>query len=766
MKIESSNLGFPRIGAEREWKRVLEDFWAGKTEEKDFLPAMKRIRLEHIKKQADAGVNRVPVGDFTLYDHVLDTAVMFGLIPERFQHREGPVSLNTYFSMARGAEGKAACEMTKWFNTNYHYIVPEWGEAEPVLTENKPLTAWREAKEELGIEGKPVLLGPYTFAKLSKGFKPADLPGVLKKLVPLYAKVLRELEDAGVEWVQVDEPALVLTHPHGEMEAVEEVYQELARSVSGVRIMLQTYFGSIEHYQDVARLPVAGIGLDFQAGREGNLHSLRRFGFPENKVMGVGILDGRNIWRGDLPQELDFLEGELRSLGACSGWWIQPSCSLIHVPVSVGKEEELPPVLKRALSFAEEKLEETTLLTRALCERKEMVEEGLQAARDALHGLARSELRTRPEVREAVRQVTELDTWRDTPYPERRRIQQERFRLPLFPTTTIGSLPQTREVRGARLKWRRGDWSDARYREFVKKEIADWIHIQEELDLDVLVHGEFERTDMVEYFGEKLDGFAFTRYGWVQSYGSRCVKPPILFGDVEFREAMTVEEVVYAQSLTSRPVKGMLTGPVTILNWSFVRDDLPRQEVARQVALALKAEVKALEAAGIGMIQMDEPALREGLPLKSEEQKTYLDWAISSFRLAVSGTVAETQVHTHMCYSDFHDILEAIREMDADVISIETSRSHGELIEAFETHTYDKGIGLGVYDIHSPRVPPVEEMAESVRRALRVLEPSLFWINPDCGLKTRTRDEVVPALRNMVEAARHLREEQRLKVHG
>lgn len=761
LNIESSNLGFPRIGENREWKKALESHWAGRLDEKDLVSEMKRIRLKNLRQQQEAGVDRIPVGDFTFYDHMLDMAVMFGLIPHRFGHGERPVPLRTYFAMARGDKEQKACEMTKWFNTNYHYIVPEWEKGtEPILLENHPLAAYREAKSQLGIEGKPVFVGPYTFAKLSKGFSPESLPTILEKLTPLYGKILAEMEAEGVEWAQLDEPALVLPHAKEENEAVAAVYGKLAQAAPGIHIMLQTYFGSLEHYEQTLRFPVAGIGLDFRAGREENLHSLSRYGFPKEKVLGLGVLDGRNVWRANLPCELDFLQEELANHVTCRAWWIQPSCSLLHVPVSVERESDLPSILKQSLSFAEEKLDEVVLLTRALREGREGMADCLSASSSALECLARSPWRTQKSVREATRRVTDADTRRPTPYPERRKIQEQRFALPLFPTTTIGSLPQTKEVRRARRAWRQKEWSDERYKEFLQQEIQDWISLQEQIGLDVLVHGEFERTDMVEFFGEKLEGFAVTRQGWVQSYGSRCVKPPILFGDVAFRKPMTVEETLYAQSLTPKPVKGMLTGPITILNWSFVREDLPRPEVARQVALALQKEVKLLEESGIAIIQMDEPALREGLPLKTREWDTYLEWAVAAFRLAVAGAEPATQIHTHMCYSEFHDILDAIRALDADVISIETSRSHGELIEAFEGDCYDQGIGLGVYDIHSPRTPSSEEMVGLVHRALQVLDPSLFWINPDCGLKTRTRKEVIASLRNMVEAAQWMRMEK------
>lgn len=754
----SSILGYPRIGVNREWKKALEAYWAGKMEERELHETLEGIRLGHLNRLQEKGIGLIPVNDFSYYDHMLDTAAMLGIVPPRFGYEGGPVPLRMYYAMARGSREAAACEMTKWFNTNYHYIVPELGGTEPQLTVNRPLQAYREAKEKLGIDGKPVLIGLYTFLKLSKGYSASQTDEWIGKLLPLYFRILQELEAEGAAWVQVDEPILATSLGHEDLERVERIYSKLTEAAPGIRIMLQTYFDSVDDYSRIVSLPVHGVGLDFVQGGERTLQALESCGFPADKVLGAGVVDGRSIWRSGLREKLELLKRIAKKVPE-ERILVQSSCSLLHVPVTTACETKLDPVLKQALAFADEKLEEIVLLAGALAEGGEEAAAAQLQANDAvLRALRESPDRGNTKVQEAARRLRGEPASRSSGFRQRRQVQEEKWRLPFLPTTTIGSFPQSAEVRQARSRWRRGEWSRERYEAFVREEIEAWIRLQERIGLDVLVHGEFERTDMVEFFGEKLAGFAFTQNGWVQSYGSRCVKPPVIYGDVAFTGPMTVAETVYAQSLTDRPVKGMLTGPVTILNWSFVRDDLPREQVAYQIALALREEVQALEQAGIGMIQVDEPALREGLPLKRDEWPAYLDWAVGSFRCATAAVRDETQIHTHMCYCEFHDIIDAIRALDADVISIETSRSHGELIGSFEQHTYDKGIGLGVYDIHSPRVPPVEEMAAMIERALRVLEPELFWINPDCGLKTRGREETEASLLHMVEATRRVRE--------
>ncbi|SET59565.1 5-methyltetrahydropteroyltriglutamate--homocysteine S-methyltransferase [Paenibacillus sp. NFR01] len=756
--VKTSNLGYPRIGRNREWKKRLEAFWAGKIDEQTFRADMDEIRLGHLLDQQAAGISLIPVGDFTFYDHVLDAAVMFGAIPQRYAYDGGAVSLDLYFSMARGSQTAPACEMTKWFNTNYHYIVPELGSGwTPRLTENKPLEAYRFAKERAGIEGKPVLIGPYTFLKLSKGFPAAELAGQARRLLPVYITVLQQLQAEGVLWVQIDEPAVVTGLPEAELRLLEELYTEIAAAVPELKLLLQTYFEAAEPLEVLLRLPVAGLGLDLVHDGGANLAAIEKLGWPQDKWLGAGLIDGRNIWRADLDAKLALAARLLRQVPQ-ERLLLQPSCSLLHVPVSAAGETGLKPAVKGALAFAEEKLGELRLLAAALEDGADRHAAALEESRAALAAFRALPERRREDVAAQLAGLRQLEGRRSAPFAERAALQRRKWRLPLLPTTTIGSFPQTPEVRQARLKWRTGVWSQTRYDRFIREQIEAAIRFQEEIGLDVLVHGEFERTDMVEFFGEKLDGFLFTRGGWVQSYGSRCVKPPVIYADVAYVEPMTVKESVYAQSLTELPVKGMLTGPVTILNWSFVRDDLGRDEVSRQIALALRHEVRALEEAGIEMIQVDEPAVREGLPLKAEDHKAYLDWAVQAFRIAAHPVHSETQIHTHMCYCEFSDMIASIADMDADVISIETSRSHGELLTAFEEQGYEKGIGLGVYDIHSPRVPGVEEIGRNIEQALRVLDAEQFWINPDCGLKTRGWEETGAALRNMVEAAKQARE--------
>ncbi|RBW71352.1 5-methyltetrahydropteroyltriglutamate--homocysteine S-methyltransferase [Bacillus taeanensis] len=757
-KVKSSNIGYPRIGEKREWKKALEQFWGGKLEKEAFLSQIEEIRLSHLKKQKEQGIDLIPVGDFSLYDHVLDTAVMFGLVPNRFNYSGGAVSLETYFNMARGNKEAVASEMTKWFNTNYHYIVPELEGAVPNLVENRPLQFYKEAKAKLNIEGKPVILGPITFVKLSKGYQDNEFKEIVSKFVPLYGRILKELQEEGVQWVQVDEPILGTTLSTEEIALFKSVYQSLHDAAPQVKILLQTYFESIDHYEEVISLPAAGIGLDFVHDNGENLEAVKKFGFPQDKVLAAGIIDGRNVWRANLPNKLSILE-EITEIVSAERLIVQPSSSLLHVPVTVKSEEALHSVLKDALSFADEKLNEIAILTKGLNDGKETVQAALTASKEAVQALNESSFRNNAEVQEAIQNLREYKADRNAPFAVRQPLQAEAFQLPLLPTTTIGSFPQTKEVRQQRLKWRKGELTDRQYEKYIEEETKEWVTIQEEIGLDVYVHGEFERTDMVEFFGEKLAGFQFTKFGWVQSYGSRCVKPPLIYGDVSFKEPMTVKETVYAQSLTNKPVKGMLTGPVTILNWSFVRDDMKRMDVANQIALALRKEVEALEENNIRMIQVDEPAIREGLPLKREKWDAYLNAAVYAFKLSTASVKNDTQIHTHMCYSNFEDIINAIKALDADVISIETSRSHGELIDAFEKNTYDKEIGLGVYDIHSPRVPKLEELTRNIDRALQVLDPKQFWINPDCGLKTRGKEETIAALRVMVEAAEKTREQ-------
>jgi 5-methyltetrahydropteroyltriglutamate--homocysteine methyltransferase len=763
MNLVSTAIGYPYIGGNREWKRCVESFWKGQKSEEEFIFEMKTIRLSHLKHQQTLGLDILTVGDFTFYDRMLDLATMFGLIPARYKWTGEKVDLTTYYAMARGANNVVASEMTKWFNTNYHYIVPEY-ESQPLeLTQNYILDYFLEAKFELGLITKPTIIGPYSFVQLSKGYDSISKASFILRLLPLYAQVLQQLVDAGAEWIQVEEPALVLSLAPEDIKLVQQIYKQLAEEVPEAKLMLQTYFEGLSAYEELIQLPVAGVGLDFIHGADENMSSLRKYGFPQDKVIGIGIINGRDIWRANLAEKAMMTKAIL-SLSGVNEAWVQSSCSLQHVPVTTKSEKKLESTLLNALSFADEKIVELTHITSFVSDESWSGKKSVSQSILAIQALEQHETRKNPRVKELSLQVKPEHFTRPMPYKERQPLQQAALQLPDFPTTTIGSFPQSDQVKRKRTAWRKKEITDTKYAEFLKSETARWIQIQEEIGLDVFVHGEFERTDMVEFFGEKLKGFAFTEKAWVVSYGSRCVKPPIIYGDVEWTSPMTVKEVVDAQQLTAKYVKGMLTGPVTILNWSFVRDDLSREHVAKQIALALKEEVQALENAGIAIIQVDEPALREGLPLRKEDWNEYLSWAVNAFKLATSRVRNETQIHTHMCYCEFNNFLETIRALDADVISIETSRSHGELIQSLKQNPYELGIGLGVYDIHSPRVPSVEEIDSILKDSLEIISKEQFWVNPDCGLKTRHEDETIFSLKNMVTAARKLRQQQQQTV--
>lgn len=787
-QVISSNLGYPRLGEKREWKRALENYWNGNTTQEELLAQTKEIRLNNWKKQQDRGIDLIPTGDFSFYDHILDTSLTFGIVPKRFNvAKEDVNTLDTYFSIARGTKDAVASEMTKWFNTNYHYIVPEVENAEPFLAENRPLKYYLEAKEELGIDGKPVIVGPLTFLKLAKDYEEnqpteqsqcecgcghdhgngaieqSEFKKLLDKLVPLYQQILSELADAGAKYIQIDEPVLTGDFDTQELGYLKDTYAKFREAAPDVNLILQTYFESVEDYQVLTELPVDVIGLDFVHDFGENLAAIKEIGLPADKKLAVGIVDGRNIWRSDLTVKLALLE-EITAVIPKEQLILQPSNSLQHVPVTKKWEVHLDEVLFDGLSFADEKLDEIAILTKALNDGKESVQEELAESVSKVKALNESPHRNNADVQQAIAGLKDLRNERQSVYADRIKIQHERFELPLLPTTTIGSFPQSPEVRKARAAWLKKEISDQEYETFIEEETARWIKIQEDLEIDVLVHGEFERTDMVEYFGQKLAGFVPTKFGWVQSYGSRAVRPPLVFGDVAFTEAITVKETVYAQSLTDQIVKGMLTAPITIINWSFVRDDIPKNVVANQIGLALRKEVEALEEAGIKIIQVDEPALREGLPLKKKRWQKYLDDSVYSFKLTTTSVKDETQIHTHMCYAEFDDIIQTISDLDADVISIETSRSHGEIISSFEKFDYDKEIGLGVYDIHSPRVPEVSEVVENIERALQVIPAGQFWINPDCGLKTRKEAETIAALEKMVEATKIVREKYEQKI--
>jgi 5-methyltetrahydropteroyltriglutamate--homocysteine methyltransferase len=673
------------------------------------------------------------------------------------------VDLHTYFAMARGIqqtqasdEDIAALEMTKWFDTNYHYLVPEFSAQQTFrLASSKPLDEFVEAKT-LGIQTRPVLLGPISFLLLGKTHQPDLHPlSLLEHLLPVYEEVLKALAGAGAEWIQIDEPCLALDLEEDVLARFQQVYTRLSAVSPALRLLLATYFGELGAALPVVlQLPVAAVHLDLVRAPEQFEAALDLI--PSSLILSLGIVDGRNVWRTDFDRALIMIERAIRTLGT-QRLLIGPSCSLLHVPADLTLETRLDKEHKQWLAFAYQKLEEITLLTRAGNEGRAAIAEAVVANRHALDARRRSSQVHNPSVVRRCEEVRGQDTHRKTPFAERRKLQQDQLKLPILPTTTIGSFPQTSKVRAARAAYKRGQMEQATYEDFLRQEIARTIRIQEEIGLDVLVHGEFERTDMVEYFGEHLGGVLFTQQGWVQSYGSRCVRPPIITGDITRPASMTIRWSQFAQTLTSRPVKGMLTGPVTILQWSFVRDDQPRSETCLQLALALYDEVRDLEAAGIRVIQIDEPALREGLPLRRANWQAYLDWAVNCFRLVASGVRAETQIHTHMCYAEFGDILEAIGAMDADVISIEASRSQLELLRAFVTYHYPNGIGPGIYDIHSPRIPSQLECEEILDKILRVLPIEQVWVNPDCGLKTRRWEEIQPALTNLVAAVHTVR---------
>ncbi len=752
----ASNLGFPRIGPNRELKRAVEAYWAGRSEREELLETAARLRRQHWTLQCDLGIDHIPSNDFSLYDQVLDTAAMVGAVPARFGHEGGPVDLDTYFAMARGRDDAPAMEMTKWFDTNYHYIVPELEPGETfTLSFTKPIDEFLEAKA-LGITTRPVLLGPVSFLFLGKsrtpGFEPLTL---LDALLPVYEDVLRQLSAAGATWVQMDEPILGLTLDGRIRAAIGQTYGGLTATVSALKILVAVYFGGLrENLLSALAMPVAGLHLDLVRAPEQLDEVLHKLG--PDKMLSLGVVDGRNVWRADLEAALAPLERAAQALGSAR-LMIGPSCSLLHTPVDLDGETEMDAEMRSWLAFAVQKVGEVATLTHALNFGRRSVSKELGKNAAAMRSRRASTRIHDATVAERTASVDEAMLRRASAYAARREAQNKTIRLPRFPTTTIGSFPQTSEIRRARAARRSGDIDDAQYRDFLRKEIEHVIRFQEEAGLDVLVHGEPERNDMVEYFGEQLTGFAHTRNGWVQSYGSRAVKPPIIYGDVSRPEPMTVEWSIYAQSLTDKPVKGMLTGPVTMLQWSFVRDDQPRSQTCRQLALAIRDEVVDLEKAGIRAIQIDEPAIREGLPLRREDWGDYLEWAVECFRLAASGAADATQIHTHMCYSEFNDIIESIGAMDADVISIESSRSDMELLRAFGEYQYPNEIGPGVYDIHSPRVPSRAEMRDLLVKASSVLSPDQLWVNPDCGLKTRGWEEVTESLHHMVESAREMR---------
>jgi len=752
--------GYPRIGKNRELKKALEAFWSGKITEEDLLTTAADIRRSGWEAQAGAGLDLLPINDFSFYDQVLDTIGLVGAIPARYDWAGDAPGFDTYFAMARGRTGERdvpAMEMTKWFDTNYHYIVPELHpDTTFKLSGTKPFEALAAAKAA-GVRGKVVLIGPLTFLLLGKSPDESfDRLSLLDKLLPVYVEIVQKLAAEGAEWIQFDEPILVEDLAGGELAALKKAYENIAAVKGETKLTVQTYFDHVgEAYETLVNLPIDGVGLDFVRGPE-NLEFIAKHGFPQDKVLVAGVVDGRNIWVNDLSNAFATLTG-LSGHVDTDRIHVSTSCSLLHVPYDVTRETGIDEEIRSWLAFAEQKLHEVVILAKGLTQGKEAIDDELAANKELLQAAARSPKRRNPAVQERLSNLPADADSRGIAYAERAKIQQERLHLPKLPTTTIGSFPQTGDVRAMRRKFDKGEITRAEYESFIEGQIKAVIDHQEALGIDVLVHGEPERNDMVQYFGEQLDGFAFTQHGWVQSYGSRYVRPPVIYGDVSRPKPMTVRWATYAQSLSDKPVKGMLTGPVTILNWSFVRDDQPRSLTCKQIALAMRDEVHDLDAAGIAMIQIDEAALREGLPLRREDWAEYLDWAVECFRITAAGARPETQVHTHMCYSEFGDIFQAISNLDADVISIENARSGLELLQSFKEQGYDKGVGPGVYDIHSPRVPPTEEIASNLTATLTVLDVDQVWVNPDCGLKTRKPEESTAALKNMVAAARKVR---------
>lgn len=784
------NLGFPRIGADRELKKAQEAYWRGDINQAQLENIGRELRAEHWKLQADAGLNLIPTGDFAWYDQVLTLSATVGNIPAR--HRRGAAStatdsttetaccaghalnhqteavtepctdidLDTLFRVARGraptGNGSTASDMTKWFDTNYHYLVPEFHAGQKfALSWTQIIDETREAIA-LGHQVKPVVLGPLSYLWLGKEKGSAfDRFDLLQNLLPAYEQLLTALAETGVEWVQIDEPILVLDLPAKWQQAFEGVYHRL--QTGKLKIFLATYFGSLgENLSTAINLPVAGLHIDAVRAPEQVPNVIDRL--AAHKVLSVGVVNGRNIWRNDLAASLRVLKEAKARLG--ERLWVAPSCSLLHAPVDLDREQKLDAEIKNWLAFAKQKVAEVVSLAQLVSDQNNPALEKVLAESNAAAESRRTSPRIHnPLVQARLQAVKPADSNRQSAFPVRIKKQQALLNLPLFPTTTIGSFPQTDHIRQTRRDFKQGVINEAEYQNRIRQEIADAIARQEKLDIDVLVHGEAERNDMVEYFGENLDGYAFTQYGWVQSYGSRCVKPPIIFGDVSRPQPITVSWARYAQSLSQKPVKGMLTGPITMLFWSFVRDDQPHETTALQIALALRDEVVDLEQAGIKVIQVDEPAIREGLPLRKKEWDDYLKWAVNTFRVSAAGVQDETQIHTHMCYSEFNDIISAIADLDADVITIETSRSDGELLQAFEEFKYPNDIGPGIYDIHSPNVPEVDSIINLIRRAARELPIDRLWVNPDCGLKTRRWPETEAALERMVEAAKLLRKE-------
>ncbi|MBX3640942.1 MAG: 5-methyltetrahydropteroyltriglutamate--homocysteine S-methyltransferase [Nitrosomonas sp.] len=754
--ITTHSLGFPRIGRQRELKFALERYWKKAISAETLLETATHLRIQNWQDQAV--LDWIPAGDFSLYDHVLDTSFLLGNIPERISRLSGN-ELDHYFRLARGRgvsdDADCACvsagELTKWFDTNYHYIVPEFDKNTRFSLNTGPLLQQIQAARQQHNQVKPVILGPVTYLWLGKCKDATDKHDLLDGLIHVYEQLFRDLKDAGVTWVQIDEPVLVMELSDSWKHALRKTYYQL--QAAPVNLMLTTYFGQLqENLQLVCELPVAGVHLDAVTARDEVVKVMDWL--PGHKILSLGVINGRNIWKTDLNAVLDWLEPIHARLQ--ERLWLAPSCSLLHVPIDLNSEQALDADIHSWLAFAVQKLQEVKILATALDHGRQSVYDALLENQGIIESRQQSERVHRAAVKSRLLEISPAMYRRKSSYSQRAAVQRERIPLPLFPTTTIGSFPQTQAIRQTRLDYRKGKLSAEAYQSAMQAEVEQCVREQEALDLDVLVHGEPERNDMVEYFGEQLEGFTSTQFGWVQSYGSRCVKPPILYGDVLHTHEITVGWIQYAQSLTGKPMKGMLTGPVTMLNWSFVRDDQPRSETCKQLALAIRDEVLALEKAGIAIIQIDEAALREGLPLRKSQWQDYLDWAILAFGIAANGVQDSTQIHTHMCYSEFNDIMEAIGRMDADVITIETSRSAMELLDAFDQYHYPNEIGPGVYDIHSPNIPSEEAIIDLMKKAAQRIPVHRLWVNPDCGLKTRSWEEVKPALKNMVAASRYL----------
>lgn len=759
----TQNLGYPRIGTQRQLKKACEQYWAGKIDLTDLNKVARTIKEQNWQTQLDAGIDLIPCNDFSMYDQVLDTSFLLGVIPQRYSPVLSQIKSNNeidlYFAMARGYQKDGlditAMEMTKWLDTNYHYIVPEFTAKQEFKIFNENIfSEYNLAKQQLGEKAKPVLLGPVSYLLLGKekeqGFERIDL---IKKLVPVYVEITDRLRQQGAKWIQLDEPCLALDLTKKEKEAFEYAYRAIANRVSGVKLLVATYFEALlDNTQLAVNLPVSALHIDLVRAPE-QLDEVLAF-IPDTLQLSLGVVDGRNVWKNDYKKSLGLVNQAVEKLGA-DRIMVAPSCSLLHSPIDLELETAVDPEIRNWMAFAKQKLTEVSDIREIIRGNTVL----LQANQAAIESRRSSQKVHKQEVKNRLAAISEADVTRQSAFPVRQRLHHERYNLPSFPTTTIGSFPQTDDIRQLRAKFKKGELTAEQYDKAIEQATVEAIRWQEEIGLDVLVHGEFERNDMVEYFGEQLAGFLFTKHGWVQSYGSRCVKPPVIYGDVSRPEDMTVRWSKFAAAQTEQPMKGMLTGPVTILQWSFVRDDQPRETTTNQIALAIRDEVLALEKAGIGIIQIDEAAIREGLPLRKARHSHYIDWAVNAFRITASGVHDETQIHTHMCYSEFNHIIEHIAAMDADVITIETSRSQMELLQAFAHFDYPNEIGPGVYDIHSPRVPGTEEMASLLAKAAELLPARNLWVNPDCGLKTRKWPETKAALKNMVAAARQAREQ-------